>query len=341
MAVPLFRPTIKRAEMHSVLDCLVADSIGPGKLGNELSAAVSSYIGAEGGVAVNSYFSAIKLALESLEIKNGDKIIVSPLVPSVYLEVIKALGIRPLYVDVAPNSASVSSEMLETVMSNSPKLIILHHTLGSMADIESTANYGIPVIEDISQGLGGRIGEKLAGSFGDIAILSLEENNALSCGCGALVLTGNRKLLRELKRRVNEHREYSKLPDLNASLALSQFKYIREDVEVREKITEIYKEAVGKTRHKQFIEEVNHKIIRYAFPVIISDSVPEAEKYIKKHNIETASAFKNSIINDFDGFKNSFPNAANLSLRTLLFPLYPLLAKGNVEKIARVIATLP
>ena len=341
MAVPLFRPTIKRAEMHSVLDCLVADRIGPGKQGGELSAAVSDYIGVAGGVAVNSYFSAIKLALETLGIINGDKVIISPLIPSIYLEIIKVLGIRPLYTDVVLNSASISSEGLDRVLSKKPNSIILHHTLGCLADIENISNYGVPIIEDISQSLGGRIGERLSGSFGDISILSLEENNALTCGCGAVVLTRSKKLLRELKRRVNEHREFEKLPDLNASLALSQFKYLRESIEIRQKIAEIYREAVSKTRHRNFNEEDNHKNIHYAFPVVMADSVHEAEKYIKKHNIETAPAFANSIINDFDGFKDSFPNAASLSLRTLLFPLYPVLAKDDVGKIARVIATLP
>ncbi|NOY09096.1 MAG: DegT/DnrJ/EryC1/StrS aminotransferase family protein [Spirochaetes bacterium] len=341
MAVPLFRPTIKRAEMNRVLNRLVADRIGPGKLADELALLTAQYIGTRGGVTVNSYFTGIKLAFEILGVSEGDRVIASPLIPSVYLEVMKYYGIQPVYSDVMSGSALISHNSLEKLLSGNPKLIILHHTLGFLSDGEKLSSYGIPVIEDISQSLGGKSDGKFCGSFGDVTLMSLEENNALTCGCGAVVMTKSTKILRDLKRKTNEKKEFGRLPDLNASLALSQIRYLEEDMVLREQIAGLYRQAVSKTRHSTLIDENNCRNIHYAYPVVIKNGLHEVERYVRKHNIETAPAFGNSIITEFDGFGDSFPNAAGLSLRTLLFPLYPMLGKGDVDKIARVISTLP
>ena len=36
MAVPVFRPTVKRKDMGSVLSCIVSDKIGPGEISRDL-----------------------------------------------------------------------------------------------------------------------------------------------------------------------------------------------------------------------------------------------------------------------------------------------------------------
>ena len=45
MAIPVFRPTVKRKDMGSVLSCIVSDKIGPGEISRELVTRAATCLG--------------------------------------------------------------------------------------------------------------------------------------------------------------------------------------------------------------------------------------------------------------------------------------------------------
>jgi dTDP-4-amino-4,6-dideoxygalactose transaminase len=96
-----------------------------------------------------------------------------------------------------------------------------------------------------------------------------------------------------------------------------------------------------KSRHKTLKQRNETEAPFFSFPVLLSSSMNEVRKYARKRNLDTLPAFLDSVIAVTEEEKGEFPNARNILLRCLLFPMYPMLGKKNVDLICRVLATLP
>ena len=78
-----------------------------------------------------------------------------------------------------------------------------------------------------------------------------------------------------------------------------------------------------------------------SFPVALADGMKEVRQYALKKNVDTAPAFADTIAALEDSPAAHCANARSLVLRCLLFPLYPMLGKRDVEAVCKVLATLP
>ena len=340
MAIPIFRPTIRRKDMDSVLSCLVSDNIGPGKRAEDLSAAVAEYLDARGGVCVASYFTALRLAIEMYELKAGDRVVISSLSPAIYLDVLAEKSLVAVPADVDSDSGTISKGEIERLEAESPALMIAHHTLGCAWHLAEIEELAFPVIEDVSHALGGTVGAQRCGMYGDAIVVSLAAANIITAGGGGIVLARSRGIHSRLKECARAYQEHSFLPDMNAALGLAQMKELDATIGTRREIAAVYGEALMRTRHRTFVHRHDGENADYSFPVIAADSVPEVRKYALKNGVETLPAFADSAVAR-DGVRPVCPQASDLALRCLLFPLYPMLKKRDVESVAKVLSTLP
>ncbi len=159
MAVPVFRPTVKRKDMGSVLSCIVSDKIGPGEISRDLASRACHLLGHSGGVSLANSYLAISVALEALGLAASDAVIVSALAPALWLRVIQDKGLVPLVADVEADTASIDPAQAASLVQKGAKAILVPHTLGIAADIEALKVHGLPILEDASQALGGKVGE--------------------------------------------------------------------------------------------------------------------------------------------------------------------------------------
>jgi perosamine synthetase len=341
MAISLFKPTIRRRDMNNALTCMVGDNIGPGKYSQELVSCFTHLLGLIGGTALMSYYSCLLLALDILELEPGDKVIISPLSPGIYIDVLEARGVTPLFIDVDPDSGVIMPSELEQEKYKQAKAVILHYTLGFVPNFDEISQYGIPIIEDISQALGSTWGDKPCGGLGDITVLSLDPHNIITCGSGGLVLVNKKQHAACLKRLLEVSPEYARLADLNAAVGLAQFKQLGQFLETRREIAEIFSKALMRSKHSTLVQKEGGQNNNFSFPVMVSQSMMEIRKFAGKYTIETHSAFNETVITRHDEVYEAFTNAKKLLLRCVLFPLYPALGKKSVEEIAKVLAVLP
>jgi dTDP-4-amino-4,6-dideoxygalactose transaminase len=197
----------------------------------------------------------------------------------------------------------------------------------------------LPLIEDISQSYGASLEGKRAGSFGIFTILGLEEQDMLTGGGGALLYAVNRRDAAPL-RGLSPLAEYS-LPDLNAAMAVVQFKEAGRNLEKRRVIAEAYNQAALRTRHRRFVSVENYEYNNYAFPLILETGMKDVKAYAKKKDIAVESAFENTLAAVLEGGAEKYPEAWSLTLRTALFPIYPRLSSTETEKVSKLIMTLP
>ncbi|MDR0525114.1 MAG: DegT/DnrJ/EryC1/StrS family aminotransferase [Spirochaetaceae bacterium] len=342
MKIEVYSPTIKRKEMDAVLTALVEDKIGPGEHARSLIQIAKEYLGFEYCFALRSPATALFTALKVLGLEPGQGVVVSALSPGYYARVIADTGLGLICADTAPGSAWASPETFESAIAGNPekhpRCIIVHHTLGYSPAMEDILKLGLPVIEDISQSYGTLTEGKKIGSSGVFTILGLEERDILTAGGGALLYASNRRDASVLKNSGTPPPEYG-LPDMNAAMALVQFREAPKNLEKRREIAQVYTQAALRTRHKRFIPQEEYNC--YAFPLILETGAKDVKAYAKQKEIEIESAFDHSILGIGGAEPELCPESYSLSLRTVLFPLYPRLRGKEIEQVAKLIGTLP
>ena len=349
MKIEVYSPTIRRKEMDAVLTAMVQDRVGPGELARSLVQIAKEHIQFDYCLALRSPAIALSFALRTLNLEDGAGALVSALSPKYYLRVLEELRLTPIYCDVPSGSTVMSAETAAAALEKAggnpvPRCIVVNHTLGFVPDTAAISALGLPVIEDCSQSYGTRVGEQRAGSFGALTILGLEERDMLTAGGGALLYAVNRRDASAL-RALSPLPEYS-LPDLNAAMAIVQFKESARNLEKRKLMGEAYIQPALRTRHKVFVqgetaEKQSIEYNYYAFPLILETGMKDVKAYARKKDIIVESAFDETIAGSGAIPPELCTEAYSLSLRTALFPLYPRLTGAETEKVAKLILTLP
>ena len=359
--------------MDAVLTAMVEDKIGPGDRARLLVQTAKEHLGFDYALALRSPATALYLALKALGLEQGQGVLVSALSPRYYFHVIKDLQLTPLFCDVSYDNPCMNLLSIEKALAQKPadvqaRCIILHHTLGFLPETAAIAELGLPVIEDISQSYGamagadddtgGGVTEADAGAdkprantrtthenpgmaiHGVFAILGLEERDMLTSGGGALLFSMNRRDTSVLKNFASIPGEYC-LPDINAALAIVQFKEFAKNIQRRSEIAWIYTQASYSGRHKRFIQAGEKQYNNYAFPLVLETGLKDVVAYARKKEIVVESAFDQSLAGAGISGPENCPAAHSLSLRTVLFPLYPRLRSVEAERVSKLIMTLP
>ncbi|MBD3311735.1 MAG: aminotransferase class I/II-fold pyridoxal phosphate-dependent enzyme [Candidatus Magasanikbacteria bacterium] len=145
--------------------------------------------------------SSLYFALKSLGVKKGDEVLVQAYTCVVVINAIKWTGAKPIFVDIN-DDFNIDIFDLKKKLSNKSKVLILQHTFGLPADIDSalkiSKEYGIKVIEDCAHSLGVRYKNKLTGTFADIGMLSFGSDKVISCIRGGALITNDEKISKKL-----------------------------------------------------------------------------------------------------------------------------------------------
>jgi dTDP-4-amino-4,6-dideoxygalactose transaminase len=219
--------------------------------------------------------------------------------------------------------------------------LLIQDTLGFVPDLgaitEAVGHMGLPIIEDCSLSCGTARSAPFGLSF---VIMGLEERDLLTAGGGALLFAVNKKEGAALKNAGPLPPEYG-LPDMNAALAIVQFRELAKNLARRKELAEAYTQASLQTRHKRFIALEDAPYNNYAFPLVLETGMKDVKAYARKKDIEVESAFAASLVALQEELGEQCPVSASLALRTALFPLHPRLSAGDATRIAKVIGTLP
>ncbi len=355
--IPLFRPSIRRRDMDAVLSCMVTDSLGPGSLSDQLAGAVSEYLGLAGGVALRERSRALGMALDELSLQPGDGVMLDPLLPHSYHDVLRGRGLVPVYADVLDTSLCIDPESAERAVSCAAQrgltvgAMITHSTLGFVPDMVALESLGIPMIEDLSDGIGANTGEQRLGRFGRFVIVAMEPEGIITAGGGSLLLVPGRNDRAALRRAAGLAPIDALLPDMNAALGLIQIKEIESYIARRTEIAAVFTRAMMRGRHKTPVQPGEAQNVFLTFPVLVEGSASEVTAYARKKGVDTGQAFAETVIGRHAGTGEDpaadapdsaeFPVSRGLLLRCLRFPLYPSLTAKEVATIERVLTSLP
>ena len=169
----------------------------------ELELKLAEYVGVKHAITCANGTDALSLAMMALKVKKGDAVFCPTFTFFATGEVIAYEGATPVFVDSDEDTFNICPMDLEEKIKKviekgdlKPKAIISVDLFGLPAnykEIDKVAKkYNLKIIEDAAQGFGGRIGNKRAGSFGDIGTTSFFPAKPLGCyGDGGAIFTDN------------------------------------------------------------------------------------------------------------------------------------------------------
>ncbi|SMD08901.1 dTDP-4-amino-4,6-dideoxygalactose transaminase [Fulvimarina manganoxydans] len=180
-------------------------------LGDEVErfeAEFAAYCGARDCVGVGNGTDALEIALRALGVKAGDGVVTVANAGYYASTAIHAIGAAPAYVDVDPQSLTLSPASLSDALSKleaRPKAIIATHLYGRMADMSAILaladEAGIPVVEDCAQAHGARFLGQGAGTFGRLGCYSFYPTKNLGAiGDGGAVVGSDAELVARVRR---------------------------------------------------------------------------------------------------------------------------------------------
>ena len=224
----------------------------------------SDYCKCKYALPVCNATSALHLAMISLGIKPGDEVIVPDLTWVASAAPIHYLGATPVFVDVNKDNWCMSVSSMEAAITNKTKAIVAVDLLGNMADMDEinkiASERQIPVIEDAAESSGGHYKGKVAGTLGDIGVYSFNATKLFISGQGGLLVTDNKEYYEIAKlfmhHGIDQSREgkyywsyevgYNyQWTNIQAALALGQFRRLSELLEKKRQVYSWYKDGLN------------------------------------------------------------------------------------------------
>ena len=164
---------------------------------------LAEYVGVKHCITCANGTDALKLAEMACGIGKGHAVFVPDFTFFSTAETVADLGATNIFVDVDMDTFNICPKALEAAIEKViaegkliPKAIVAVDLFGQPADYTAISaiaeKYGLILIEDGAQGFGGRIGERMACSFGHIATTSFFPAKPLGCyGDGGAVFTND------------------------------------------------------------------------------------------------------------------------------------------------------
>ncbi len=245
--IPLAKPNIGIIERLAVRRILKSGSLAQGPEVKLFEKEFSKIVNGRECVAVNSGTSALHLSLLALGITQGDEVIVPSFSFAATANVVALVGATPVFVDIDPKTFCLNPELIETLINNKTKAIIVVHLYGLAADMikimQIAKKHSLLIIEDAAQSHLASINNKLVGTFGDAAAFSFYPTKNMTSGEGGMiVLNGSEparvcRLLRNQGMDIKYQNEIVgfnlRMTDIHAAIGRCQLKKLEKATEKR------------------------------------------------------------------------------------------------------------
>ena len=216
---------------------------------------LKNFTGVKHAITCSSGTDALLLAIMSLDLQSDDEIITTPFTWISTAEMMALIKIRPVFVDIEPDTYNINANLIEAAITSKTKAIMPVSLYGQPADmdvIQAIADkYNLKVIIDGAQSFGSTFNNKTDSNLGEISVTSFFPSKPLGCyGDGGAVFTNNDDYAKKIKmlrihgqNRKNQH-EYigigGRLDTIQAAVLLAKLPYFFKELTSRNKVAQFY-----------------------------------------------------------------------------------------------------
>jgi len=211
--IPYGRQNINDDDISAVVEVLKSDYLTQGPKVKEFELAFANYVGSKYAVAVSNGTAALHLCTLALDLKQGDKVITTPITFVASANCIRYSDGEVVFSDIDKDTYLLDIEKVKDLLEASPagtyKGVIPVDFAGRAVDLEAlkklAKQYDLWIIEDACHAPGGffkdtnNIIQKCGNSnFADLAIFSFHPVKHIACGEGGMITTNNKILYEKL-----------------------------------------------------------------------------------------------------------------------------------------------
>lgn len=234
----------------------------------DFETAIGAYLGVRHAIGVSNGTDAIIMALMALEVAPGDAVFVPSFTYVATAEAILVGQGTPVFVDIDEKSFNIDvsdlEARIEAVIADGklvPKAILAVDLFGQPADYPGLRKiadkYGLSIIADAAQSIGGKSGNKMIGALADCTTTSFYPTKPLGCyGDGGMILTDDDRLA-GIYRSIRAHGEGShrydvvrvgmnaRLDSIQAAVLSAKLEVLEDELENRERVARIYDQRLA------------------------------------------------------------------------------------------------
>ena len=272
-------------------------------------------------------------------------------------------NIKPVFVDVEPDYATLDPEKIEAAITPRTTAILPVHIYGNPCNVnrikEIADIYGLKVIYDAAHAFGVTYRGQNLCLHGDLSILSFHATKVFNTMEGGALICHDEAT----KKRIDYIKNFgfasettvmapginSKMNEMQAALGLLQLKKHSENIKKRKALADIYRQELVSVKGISMLSDVEETELNYSyFPIFIEKVIYGHSRdalYEKlKQNGVYGRRYFYPLISKFPMYKGlesassaNLPIAERISEKVICLPLYPSLEKTTVREICALI----
>lgn len=211
--IPYGRQNITEEDIQAVIETLKSDYLTQGPKIAMFEEAFAQYVSSKYAVAVANGTAALHLCTMALNVKEGDKVITTPITFAASANCVRYCGGEVVFSDIDPNTYLLDINKVRQLLENSPKGtysgIIPVDFAGNAINLEAfkklADEYDLWIIEDACHAPGGYFKDSQGdqqlcgnGKFADLAIFSFHPVKHIASGEGGMITTNDKDLYEKL-----------------------------------------------------------------------------------------------------------------------------------------------
>jgi UDP-4-amino-4,6-dideoxy-N-acetyl-beta-L-altrosamine transaminase len=285
--IPYGKQHIDQNDIDAVVSTLTADFLTQGPKVKEFEDKFAAYVGSKYAVAVNNATSGLHISVAALGLKEGDRVITTPITFAASANCVRYVGGEVWFADIDSDTYLMSIESTKKLIESKPKGffkgIIPVDFAGLPVNLEGfrklADKHDLWIIEDACHAPGGYFtdsnGDKQKcgnGNYADIGVFSFHPVKHIACGEGGMVTTNSKELYDRLsklrthgitKENMSENHGgwfyemqelgYNyRLTDIQSALGITQLAKNDKGVLRRNEISQVYKKYFeGKVKYQE------------------------------------------------------------------------------------------
>ncbi|MHA8066237.1 DegT/DnrJ/EryC1/StrS family aminotransferase [Aquirufa sp. ROCK2-A2] len=320
-----------------------------GPLLKELEAKLAEFLEVENFIFVTNGTIALQLAIKALNLTG--EIITTPFSYCATSNSIIWENCQPIFADVNPQSLTVESSNIKSIISPKTEAILTTHVYGNAGDLELQEEiaheYQIPLIFDGAHAFGVKYKGKSIFNYGDVSTCSFHATKIFHTVEGGAVMTNNSKLaakIKELRSFGHKGDEYfsaginGKNSEFHAAMGLANLEEFEKIKSHRKWASSVYDQHLVSPIFKyDYNPNIDRNYSYYPILLPSEDYLFKIVAELNQHQIFPRRYFYPSLNTlSFINYQ-ACPISEDFSKRILCLPLSAAITESEILKVCQVL----
>lgn len=341
--IHLASPFVTDAMRAAVQDTLESRWIGQGPKVTELERVFQKELQTDTPVAVGSGTDALHLAYILAGVGPGDEVITPVFTCTATNFPILWQGAKIVFADIDPETLNIDPEDVERKITDKTKAIVGVDYAGLPCNWERLNSFGITTIDDAAHAPGA----PGIGHSADFTTFSFQAIKHITTGDGGMLCVEDEALAEKAKRlrwfgldrekKLQDMRHWEgdiwevgykyQMTDIAAAMGIESLKVLREQIEYRKKLVNLYREGLhDSVTVLKYSENSAHWLM-----TVLVEEREGLIRHLSENEIETSPLhYRNDRYTVFSEYKNNCRTMDSLEDKILCLPLHMRLTEKDV-----------